>query len=170
MKAFRVNILGLSLKAHHFDFQIDDAFFKEYGTDLVSGGEFRADVVLDKKETFIEAVFKIKGHARLVCDRSLEPFDYPIDIDKKVVFKYGEEETELSDEIVVIRHDRAVLEVGQYLYEFIALEIPMKKLHPKFNDAEDDDTEGKMVYSSTPDPDPGDDGMDPRWEQLKKLK
>ena len=171
MKAFHVNIIGLSLKAHHFDFQLGDAFLKEYGVDQVAGGELVASVVLDKKETFIEADFKIKGHVGLVCDRSLEPFDLPLDMNKRIVFKYGEEETELSDEIIVIRHDRALLDVGQYFYEFIVLEIPMKKLHPKFQDAEDQDNNpGKMIYTSAPDPDSEGDVIDPRWEQLKKLK
>ena len=171
MKAFRVNIIGLSLKAYHYDFQLGDAFFKEYGVDQVAGGELVASVALDKKETFIEADFRIKGHIGLVCDRSLEPFDLALDLKKRIVFKYGEEETELSDEIIVIRRDRVFLDVGQYFYEFIVLEIPMKKLHPKFRDAEDqDDNPGKMVYTSTPNPDSGDDLIDPRWEQLKKLK
>ncbi len=171
MKAFSVNINGLSKKAHHFDFQLGDGFFEAYGTDLVSAGEFNAEVILDKRETFIEADFKIKGYARLICDRSLEPFDLPVDINKRIVFKYGEEETELSDEIMVIPHDRASLELGHYLYEFIALDMPMKKLHPKFNDADDTDAEGKMIYTSAPDEGPGkDDVIDPRWEQLKKLK
>ena len=169
MKALHVNIIGLSLKAHQFDFRLDDAFFKEYGADQVTGGELVVSVVLDKKETFIEAEFRIKGHIGLVCDRSLELFDLPLDLNKRVVFKYGEEETELSDDIIVIRHDRAFLDVGQYFYEFIVLEIPMKKLHPKFWDAEDhDDNPGKMIYTS--DPDSGGDLIDPRWEQLKKLK
>jgi len=174
LKAFRVNIIGLSIKAHHFNFQLEDAFFKEYGTDLVSGGQFSAEVILEKKETFIGADFTLKGKANLVCDRSLEPFEEPLSIHKKIVFKYGEEEVELSDEIVVIRHDQAELDLGQYMYEFIVLEIPIKRLHPKFREEEeeeDDDSEGKMVYTSTPDPDSdGDDEIDPRWEQLKKLK
>ncbi len=171
MKAFHVNIIGLSLKAHHFDFRLGDAFFKEYRADQVAGGDLAAAVALNKKETFIEADFRIKGHVGLVCDRCLEPFDLPLDVKKRIVFKYGEEETELSDEIILIRHDRAFLDVGQYFYEFIVLEIPIKKLHPKFMDVEEDDNEGKMIYTSSPGPDdPGDDVIDPRWEQLKKLK
>ena len=169
LKAFRINIISLSLKAHHFDFRLGDEFFKEYGADLVSGGDFDAEVILTKKETFIEANFTIKGQARLVCDRSLESFDQPLDIRKKIVFKYGEEEAELSDEIMVIRNDRPSLDLGHYLYEFIVLEIPIKKLHPKFRDSDEEEGDGKMVYSSPPDEDEGED-IDPRWEQLKKLK
>ena len=110
MKAFSVNIIGLSNKAHQFDFELDRAFFEKYGKDLVSDGHFLATVVLDKHETFIEAEFKIKGEAKLICDRSLAPFDFTIDIDSRIVFKYGEEEAELSDEITIISRDRVSLE------------------------------------------------------------
>ena len=168
MKAFSVNIISLSLKAHQFDFVLDDAFFKAYGDDIVSSGEYKATVVLTRKETFIEARFTITGKARLICDRSLEPFDFPQEIDRKIIFKYGEEETELSDEIVVIRQDRATLDLGQYLYEYIVLEIPMKKLHPRFRDDEDDDEwEGKMVYTSEPEEISQEEETDPSCEQLK---
>lgn len=172
MGAYSVNILGLSHKAHSFDYTIGDEFFKQYGTEILTGGDFEAKVVLDKHETFIDAEFSIAGKAKLVCDRSLEPFEEPIKLHKKVMFKYGEEESEISDEIVTITRDQAQLELGQFIYEFINLEIPMKKLHPRFRDEEDDEDEkeeGKIVYKSDDDH-KGDDEIDPRWEKLKKLK
>ena len=176
MGAYSVNIIGLSNKIHHFDYEISDAFFRQYGTDLVSDGTFRVEVTLNKHETFIEADFKIKGAATLTCDRSLEPFEYPIWTTKKVLFKYGERDEEISDEIVMINRDTATLELGQYIYEFIALAIPMKKIHPKFRAEElneDETAEGKIVYSSDSSEgkdDDNEDNIDPRWNILKKLK
>ena len=169
MGAYSVNIIGLSSKAHTFDFTIGDEFFRQYGTEILQGGDFEAKVVLDKHETFIDANFSIMGKARLVCDRCLEPFEEPVKAHRKVMFKYGEEPSEISDEIVIITRDQAQLELGQFIYEFISLGIPMKKLHPKFRDNEEDDTEGKIVYKSESDDDNGTD-IDPRWEKLKKLK
>jgi uncharacterized metal-binding protein YceD (DUF177 family) len=126
---------------------------------------------LDKRETFLDVEFGIKGVAKLVCDRSLEPFDFPIDTTSKVVFKYGEEDVELTEELVVINRETASLELGQYIFEFIALAIPMKRLHPKFQDEEDDEIEGKIIYTSGDgENDSDDENIDPRWEQLKKLK
>ncbi len=169
MGSYSVNIIGLSGKSHSVDFTIGDEFFKKYGSEIVQGGDFEAKVVLDKHETFIDADFSIVGKARLVCDRSLEPFKEPVKVHKKIMFKYGPEATELSDEIVIITREQDKLELGQYLYEFISLEIPIKKLHPKFRDEEEDNTEGKIVYQSKSED--GDDGqVDPRWEKLKKLK
>jgi len=166
--AYTVNIVGLSSRIHSFDFRIGDAFFAQYGTEILQGGDFEAKVVLDKHETFIDADFSITGKAKLVCDRSLEPFEEPMKIHRKVMFKYGEEATELTDEIVIIARDEHSLELGQLMYEFISLEIPIKKLHPRFRKEESDDkAEGKIVYKSEPDEKTD---IDPRWEKLKKLK
>jgi len=154
-----------------------DAFLRKYGTDLLQEGTFHAEVVLFKHETFLEAEIKIKGVAKLVCDRSLEPFDYPIENMHKIMFKYGDADEEITDEIVIIHRDTATLELGQLMYEFIGLAIPLKKLHPKFQDeADDDESEGKIVYSSGGDTDghdndnDDDDDIDPRWNILKNLQ
>lgn len=172
MKAFSINIVGLSLDSHTFDFKLGDEFLDRYGRNIVPAGDFTANVVLNKHESFIEAEFLINGTARLTCDRSLEEFDYPIRLDRKILFKYGEETMELSDEIMMIHRDTAQLDLGQLMYEFIGLEIPMKKLHPRFSEEyeeEDDEVRGKIVYTSSPEEKKADQ-IDPRWEKLKKLK
>ena len=172
MAAYSINIIGLSNKQHQFDYEFGDEFFRKYGSDLVSEGSFRVDLMLDKRETFLEAEFKIKGTAKLVCDRSLENFDYPIEETYKMVFKYGDQDEEITDEIMIIHRDTVALEMGQFIYEFISLAIPLKKLHPRFQDEEDDDNpEGKIVYSSEePSEQKSEEEIDPRWNILKKLK
>jgi len=129
-------------------------------------------LLLDKRETFLEAVFDIKGTVTLICDRSLEPFEYPVDSTKKIVFKYGDRDEEITDEIMIIHRDTATLELGQYMYEFIALAIPLKKLHPKYKDeVSEDDSAGKIVYSSEDSTEhKNGEEIDPRWNILKKLK
>lgn len=172
MGVYSINIVGLSNKEHHFQYDFGDEFFGKYGSDLVSRGNFHVDLLLDKHETFLEAEFKIKGTAELICDRSLEPFDYPIENRHKIVFKYGEKDEEITHEIIIIHRDTASLEVGQYIYEFIALSVPLKKLHPRFQNEEDEENpEGKIVYSSeAPKENKNGEEIDPRWNILKKLK
>ena len=169
--AYSINIVGLSSKEHQFQYEFGSEFFRKYGTDIVSEGKFVVDLTLSKHETFIETEFKISGAAHLTCDRSLEPFDFPIESKNKIVFKYGDEYQEITDEIIIIPRDTATLELGQYIYEFIALGIPLKKLHPKFQDETEDDSEGKIVYTSEATEEKKDEeGTDPRWNILKKLK
>lgn len=169
-KDFTINIIGLSQKAHHFEFEIGDDFFEHYGKSILESGQFKADVTLTKGETMIEGRFQINGTAHLVCDRSLEPFDYPMDIDQVILFKYGQEDKELSDEIVLIARDRATLDIGQYLYEWIGVNVPMKRLHPKFKQEDLEESEIQLVYSSPATEQENKEEIDPRWEKLKKLK
>jgi uncharacterized metal-binding protein YceD (DUF177 family) len=167
MGDFKVNIVGLSNKIHRFEYHLTDEFFKVFKSEIIDQGDFEVMVNLNKHETFIEATFKISGKTRLVCDRSLEPFDFRIEDEKKIVFKYGDEDKELSDEIVLIHRDTDQLDLGQYMYEFINLSIPYKKLHPKFAD-EADEGGGTIVFTSEADETPNEE--DPRWAALKKLK
>jgi uncharacterized protein len=170
---FGVNIVGLSLSVHQFQYDLDDRFFKQYGTEVVSKGKLSASVALNKHETFLEASFAITGTVELVCDRSLDTFDHPIEIHQKMVYKYGDEDREVSDDVQIIHRDTATLDVGQPMYEFILLAVPMKKLHPRFasDSVEEDSEEGKIIYSSSDQSTDGnDDSVDPRWEILKKLK
>lgn len=172
--AYSVNIVALSNDAHHFEFELGEKFFSQFGADFLSKGSFVANVTLHKHETFIEVDFDIKGTAHLTCDRSLEEFDFPIENHHRMIFKYGDVDQELSDEIVMINRETAVLALGQYMYEFIALAVPMKRLHPKFQqEDEDENEEGKIVYTSTsedPNQEKKEDEIDPRWNILKKLK
>lgn len=167
MDAFKVNIVGLSFNVHQFHFEFGDEFFQRFDAGLVDHGQFTADVSLDKRETFIGAHFAIKGSAQLICDRSLEGFDYPIELNERIIFKFGDEDREVSEELIIIPRGTDSLELGQYIYEFIGLSIPMKKLHPKFRDESDEDA---IIYTSSTEAEKNDEPeVDPRWEILKKL-
>ena len=54
-RVYKVNIVGLANKAHHFDFEMGNDFFERYGSGLITEGSLLADVTLDKHETFIES-------------------------------------------------------------------------------------------------------------------
>jgi uncharacterized metal-binding protein YceD (DUF177 family) len=173
VKDYVINIVGLSNQKHAFRFEVNDSFFERHGRQMVESGDFGVDVMLDKHATFLEAFFEISGRARLVCDRSLEPFDQELEIRKKLIFKLGNETKEVSDEIVVIAHETAQLDLAQYIYEFVCLAVPMKRLHPRFRDEEDNPAEeGRLVYRTAPaaaQTDAAEEKTDPRWEKLKNL-
>ncbi|NJM26534.1 MAG: DUF177 domain-containing protein [Bacteroidia bacterium] len=171
MKAYSVNIIGLSNKVHHFDYEVGDRFFSEFDAGLITKGQFQVNVALNKHETFIEVDFGITGHATLTCDRSLDEFDHPIKVNRKVIFKYGDETREITDDVMMIDRGTVSLDLSQYIYEFIGLALPMKKLHPRFS--EDENGEDEIMYSSSTQSEESttpEEPVDPRWEKLKKLK
>lgn len=176
VKKFDVDIFGIQSGEHHYEFKIDDSFFQEFENSLIEKGSLRCRVVLKKTERLIKADFKIFGDVQLVCDRCLEPFDHHIEIEEQLIFKYGSEEEELDSNIYTITTSTQRLKFGQPIFEIISVAVPMKKLHPRFAE-EENENDGGIFYSSSEkrgseqDNEESDmDYIDPRWEALKKLK
>lgn len=170
LEDFAIDIYKLANKVYTYQFDISEPFFEHFDQSLVESGKLKAVVVLDKQETLITVNFDITGTVALVCDRSLEPFDYPIDIQERMLYQYGEVEEQLNDEIATITERTQQINVAQPLYEFIGLAVPMKRLHPKYTDEDDVFTEGEIVFSSDTPTSDADEEIDPRWQALKKLK
>jgi len=164
-KEFEINIFNLSNKTHQFDFVISDSIFQFFEYSIVEKGSGSCHLDLSKSETMMTLNFEINVSVELTCDRSLRSFDYPIDVEEEIIIKFGDSDYMLSEEVIVIRNDAPSINVMEYIYEFISLSIPMKKLHPELEDEETPD----LIYSSEIEED-ADDTADPRWEALKKLK
>ncbi|WP_247232500.1 DUF177 domain-containing protein [Telluribacter sp. SYSU D00476] len=180
---YNIDIFGLEDKRYVYDFESGDAFFEELQQDVIQHGSFRAQVTLDKSSTMVQLLFDITGSVVLTCDRTLDPFDEPIDTEGRMILKFGDHDEELTEEIEIIHRNTNRINVARYIFDFIVLSLPMKRLHPSIRNeetGEEDDEFETLVYSSHSDnePDeeeatPNDDTegeVDPRWEALKKLR
>lgn len=170
LKEFQIDIFSLSNKLHEFEFEITDKLLQVYEHSLLEKGEGTCKLELLKSETMMTLSFNITGKIELTCDRSLDKFMYPIDLEEKIIIKFGEEDYSLSDDVLVIKSDTPSLNVGDLIYEFINLAVPMKKLHPRYKDEDEDQPD--LIYSSQDEDtnEKNDQEVDPRWEALKKLR
>lgn len=178
LKDYEIGIAKLSNRKHDYEFEMDDSFFALFEQEIILGGKLLAKVELDKTESLLTLHFDIKGHVRLTCDRSLEEFDQPVDIEETLLIKYGEENAELDEDLWQITPETQTLSVAQHLYDYIGLSLPMKKLHPRFvEELDEDDERDILIYSSRKASDSegndndgdDDDDVDPRWDALKNL-
>lgn len=169
---FDIDIYKLSNRKHDYEYEIESSFFENFENSIIQKGKLKVKLSMEKSETFIQSDFHIDGIVELICDRSLEHYDFHIDQKNKLIFKYAEEFNELTDEIVTIPKDLQKLNMAQYIYEFIGLAIPMKKLHPKFVKEDDqEDAETILIYTTgTKNPEDEKEETDPRWDILNKLK
>lgn len=165
LKNYDIDISKLNLGQHEFHFQIEDEFFELFDYSLIDHGSLETVILLDKKTTFISLAFHISGKVELICDRSLEKFDFDLSFENAIVFKYGDEDKIVSDEVEIITSNTQKINVANYLYEFISVSIPMKKLHPRFVDESE---ENQIIFSSKDEE--SNTEIDPRWSELKKLK
>ena len=183
-KTFDIEVIKFKEGLHEIDFQIGDSFFKHFeDNELLEKGNLTTRVIMNKGANVIELTFQIQGTVQLTCDRSLEQFDYPLEVSQKILYKYGAQEQEIDEDVFMITRDTPSINIAQLIYEFILLSLPAKKIHPDYQnelDEEDYEGEGGYVYideeseefeeneesSDTPETKP----VDPRWEQLLKLK
>lgn len=168
MNKYVIDIYRMRNQLHHFQYEIDEAFFGSFEQDLVSSGLLSVKIDLEKNDSFLGLEIGIKGTLELTCDRSLERFQHPIEESRKVIFKYGDEETEVDHDVIMITRETQQIDVGQLIFEFIGLAVPMKKLHPKFMDT--DEEFGSWVYRSDEDQEQAPQETDPRWNKLNELK
>ena len=164
---FDIDIFKLANGKHTMEFDFDTAFFGLFEDSVVEHGEGNVKIDLDRSPSLITLCFHLKGEIQLVCDRSLDTFMYPINETKELRIKYGDHWEELSEELLLIPTNTQKIDVGQFVYEYISLAIPMKKLHPRFHD---DDEGGIMFSSSESEQESSKTPIDPRWNELKKIK
>lgn len=164
---YNIDIFKLSNKVHQYSFVFDDSFFSLFEESFISKGDGKIELALLKSDSFIELKFEITGKVELVCDRSLEPFWHELLLTNKLLLKFGDDWEEISDEILMMPRNEQIINVSQYVYEFIGVAIPMKKLHPKFNN--EDETDDFVYYSEDSDEE-NNEPVDPRWKKLKDLK
>ena len=179
-RLYDIDIFKLESGEHHFEMEINDAFFTLFNYGLLEKGQARVDIQLQKTESMMTLDFVLKGGVELVCDRSLEPFEYPVELKERLIVKFGEEELELDDDILIITQNTQKINLAQFIYEIIGISLPMKKIHPDYLEEEEEDefddlSEGKLVYSSEADEQEEkeskeDESVDPRWNVLKNLK
>jgi uncharacterized metal-binding protein YceD (DUF177 family) len=166
LKNYDIDISKLNLGQHDFHFQIEDKFFELFDYSLIDHGSLSVELVLDIKTSFMALTFSIKGYIQLICDRSLDSFDFDLETENEIVLKYGEEAQELSDEVEMIPFNIQFINIARYVFEFISVAIPLKKLHPRYAN---EPVEDQIIFSSQED-DIEKSDIDPRWGELKKLK
>ncbi|MFH5833488.1 YceD family protein [Halalkalibaculum sp. DA3122] len=122
---------------------------------------------------FIRVDFTVDSDIELVCDRSLEPFEYPIKADYEVLFKVDVKEETETEEGAVRRFNFSsnTLNIEEEVRDTILLNIPIKKLHPKYLDEQGNPRDfQEKSFGDLKEEEEDSELADPRWEKLKKLK
>lgn len=111
-------------------------------------------------------LFSISGEVILACDRCNEPIQIPLFGEERLIVKFGDEYSEQSYEVQIIPESESKFDTAPFLYEFIHLLLPMRRIHPE--DEKSDSACAQTVMdkieelSQKP-------KEDPRWEKLKEL-
>lgn len=193
MDIYNVDLLSSAFKDGQLHFDLDDDFFAAIDG-LIDRGQIKTTV--DCRCTGSMYKFQIHSAGTIVvpCDRCLADLELRIDTTDELVAKLGDEYCD-DGECVIVPETEGYLNLAQFIYEFIALSMPITCCHEpgKCDDSmmqelskhqaarsgrEDEESD---EFENTGDSEDnmnddlssnagGDDMIDPRWAALKKLK
>lgn len=185
---YNISLKNLTAGTHTYEYTLDRKYFEAIDGDEVKKGDVHVELKVKKVSSTYEFNFDIKGVVQIPCDRCLDDMNQEIDTQNRLVVKLGKEYSEESDEIIIIPEDEGEINIAWFLYEFIALNIPMKHVHEPgkcnrtmtkklskhravssddagsdgVDDFEDDDS---IDFEEEDAP----ENIDPRWDALKGL-
>jgi uncharacterized metal-binding protein YceD (DUF177 family) len=120
---------GLKPGIHPFDFEIGDAFFEVFPESQIKTGEVQVHLDFDKEERMLVLTFTLSGSVQVPCDRCNEPVDIKVGGEEHLIMKFGVEYQEQSDEVVIIPEMTSEVDVAPFIYEYVHLLMPMRKVH-----------------------------------------
>ena len=169
----------------HYEYVLDNDFFISIDAPEIQKGKLRVALTVKKSMGVFVLNFHTEGFVVVPCDRCLDDMEIPVDIDDELKVKMGATFSDEND-IVVVPEEDGYINVAWFIYEFIALSLPMKHVHApgKCNKAMSSKLK-KHTARSTEDGDEEyeDDSVeediaidddvpvatDPRWDGLKGL-
>ncbi|HIX26997.1 MAG TPA: DUF177 domain-containing protein [Candidatus Barnesiella excrementigallinarum] len=186
--AYKLPLKSMPIGTQNFEYVLDNEFFKNIEGEDVQKGKVKVNLTVKRTADVFELDFDLEGVVQIPCDRCLDDMDHEVNTHETLYVKFGAEYSEESDNVVVIPESDGELNVAWFLYEFIALTIPLKHVHPagkcnksmsaklrkhtarSLEDGEDDDD--AVAYDDDDEIDvvPGEgEETDPRWDELKKI-
>jgi len=181
---YNISLKNLSFGVHTYAYELDRKFFEAIDGDEVRKGNVKVEVNVKRTSSTFEFDFELKGVVQVPCTRCLDDMDQTVDSRNRLIVKFGKEYSEESDEIVIIPEEEGEINIAWFLYEFIALTIPIKHVHPagecnravssklrkhravsKDEEETDEDLGDEEELTDEGDTQSG----DPRWEALKGL-
>lgn len=190
METFKIDLLSSQLEGKAFQYEINDDFFAQ-----IDGLIQRGNVQTDVKCLSAGAVYRFQIHSVgtiiVPCDRCLSDLELRIETTDILSVKLGDEYADDGD-CVIVSEAEGYLDLARYIYEFIALSMPIACCHEpgkcddammqklsrhqstrsRGEDEEDADSENNSDNSDEH-LSGGEDSVEPvdsRWEALKKLK
>ena len=158
---------GLKPGIHPFDFEIGDAFFEVFPESQIHTGTVHVHLDFEKEERMLVLLFRLNGSVQVPCDRCNEPVNISIGGEERLIMKFGDEYQEQSDEVVIIPEMTYEVDIAPFIYEYIHLLLPMRKVHGETG-AEGSTCDPAILrkldeLNHKP-------STDDRWDALSKLK
>lgn len=169
LKEFIINFGNLKAGLHRYDLEVNNDFFTHFEYSLIKQGRIDVLLIVEKQsESFLIFQFHFEGEIKLTCDRCLDEFDYPINMDERLIVKLEGKPTETdNDEIIFLSVDTYELDVSPFIYEYLSIALPLKSSCDEIEKECNSEMISIMQKVNSQSEHKGE--IDPRWEGLKNI-
>ncbi len=170
---YKVDLKGLKEQSATYEWVVGNDFFALVEGEDVQKGNVNVKLLLTKEADLFNLDFELQGSAVVSCDRCLDDLSLLIDTTGNLKIKLGEDFDDDGD-ILIVPEDDGTVNVAWYIYEFIVLSLPLKKVHApgKCNREMMSKLSEHLIDEVAEDSDEQDmtsGEIDPRWNDLKKI-
>ncbi len=132
-RAFEIAFVGLKPGVHQFNYELDDQFFIEKEAQDFANAKTNVTLSLEKNTGFMLLKFEVGGKADVTCDRCGNPLTMDLWDEFKMLVKLVDNPEEMNDQeedpdVFYISRNESHLQVGDWIYEFVMLSVPMQKM------------------------------------------
>lgn len=169
---FKLRISGLALGTHKFSIDCDKTFFELAEIANLEDGVLKLEIEMIKDEHIIDLFFHFSGEVTTLCDRCLDPYTFPLEIEDKLIVKlvaFPEEEQLDNDEMWIVNENEYELDVFHFVYETILLSMPLQIMHPDNPDGTSS-CNPEVLEQLEKLSQKEENTNDPRWDALKNIK
>jgi len=115
---------------HKFEFELVDAFFGLFPESGIQKADVLVKVEMIRQERQLEFSFTLNGRVMLPCDRCLEEYEQPVSSEFNLYGKFGNGNNEDEFDVVWLPNEAYQIDLMHYLYEYVILSLPMRRVHP----------------------------------------
>ena len=172
LKNFEIDLKAMEGDTQDFSYTLDDSYFHSLETTEVRNGLVNAQVTVKKHAGSYELDMHVDGTVVIQCDRCLDDMNQPVDADYKLFVKFGPEYLDEGDDLVVVPEDEGKVNVAWFLYEIVALAIPIQHVHEPgaCNQEMMQILQQHAAHNmENIEDENGESATDPRWNDLKKI-
>jgi len=166
---YNVVLKDLKEPQAQYSWTVDQDFFAIVEGDEVRKGNVGVQLTVTRATGCFKLSFSVAGSVVVTCDRCLDDMNIDIENTGELKVRLGQDFADDGD-IVVVPEDKGVVNVAWYIYEFIALAIPIKHVHApgKCNKGMMEKYEELTVGDESEQESDG-EAVDPRWNDLKNI-
>ncbi|MEN9443872.1 MAG: hypothetical protein RIS47_762 [Bacteroidota bacterium] len=171
LNQYDIAFVELTPGSYEIDFDLTQLLFEEYDSQSqgIYGGTGAVHVLLEKGIGGMQLKFHIDAQIEVECDVCLDTFLYHVDHREELTVRFAEESDDQQGEIILLSVHEDVLNVSQFIYEYINYGLPFRRIHPKVAKGVSGCNPEMLEKISQHLVSDEETANDPRWDALRKL-